>query len=412
MKKSIILILAGIMAAALSSCLSDEPYKTDKNIIVICPDAVGRDIIDSQNTFSCELFKHASATADEPNMIISPLSLYMSLSMTANGASGETLSELSNVLNSNASLGQINQLNQLLLNGFPIEDSKVTLSLANSIWIDNNFPILTKFVNVCQETYSAEINNADIPADKTRLSINDWAEKHTNGMIKNFFDRPIPPNVRLLLINALYFKGEWAQKFDKKDTYNEIFHNADGTQATVRMMDNSTLNVRVLEDDMFSAVTIPYGTGPFTMTLLLPNEGITLDDCVKELTAKNIGRILSNSQELEAHIKLPKFEIESDPDNLIEILKGMGINRAFSDLAEFDGISDTKLLINFIKQKARIIVDEEGTEAAAVTGVGMLETALPSAPKPTFIFNRPFAFYISERNTYSILFMGKVTKAS
>ena len=409
MNKFFLIPFAGLIAPA--SCSSDEPAGNDKPF-VICPTPVGRNIVEAQNNFSCDFFRLASAKAEEPNMVISPLSLSMALSMVANGAEGETLSEILTTLGMRSSLGEINELNNLLLQSFPIADKKVTVSFANSIWIDNEFPVLDNFVNINKECYKAEVNNVDIGTEETKNLINKWAEKHTKGLIKDLLHKPLDAGTKLALFNALYFKGKWANKFNKDKTIRAPFHNADGKETRVRMMCAYSLPLKALEDDGLTAVTLPYGNGSFAMTLVLPAENMTIDECISMLDGKRLSQWHSyneNGSTIEAEVQLPKFEIEYGAE-LNDHLQAMGIKSAFCADADCSNLSNFSLYINKVFQKARIIVDEEGTEAAAVTGVSM-DLMSPIGPdNKSFVFDRPFVFYISERSTSSILFMGKVTK--
>lgn len=407
MNKLFFILIAATLIAT-TGCTSDEPEPNDKPY-VICPTAIGRNIIDAQNSFSCGFFKLASSTATAPNLVISPLSISMALSMTANGASGETLSEMTATLG--GALDDMNSLNHLLLQGLPMADSKVALSLANSIWIDEAYPVLPTFVDINKNIYSAEVSNVDLDTENARRMINSWAKKQTKGLIPEFLTSTLPSTTRLMLINALYFKGPWAEKFNKNNTRDEIFTNADGSKSTVRMMSNSSMRVTAWTDGEDTLVNLPYGNGAFSMTLILPAEGCSAEKCIENITPERISSWQTTSHSsLTAWVKLPKFDIEFSPDNLIEILRSMGIRRAFTSEADFDKMAEKKLFIGLVKQKARLIVDEEGTEAAAVSGTGMLDAAFSPMEKPNFHFDRPFVFFISEQSTSSILFMGKVTK--
>lgn len=177
------------------------------------------------------------------------------------------------------------------------------------------------------------------------------------------------------------------------------------------MMSNSSMRVTAWTDGEDTLVNLPYGNGAFSMTLILPAEGCSAEKCIENITPERISSWQTTSHSsLTAWVKLPKFDIEFSPDNLIEILRSMGIRRAFTSEADFDKMAEKKLFIGLVKQKARLIVDEEGTEAAAVSGTGMLDAAFSPMEKPNFHFDRPFVFFISEQSTSSILFMGKVTK--
>lgn len=408
MKHFPFILLAGLLT--LASCSSSDELINNEKPLVICPTVDGMSIVKAQNNFSCNFFKQTSAASEEPNMVISPLSLTMALSMTANGAANETLSEIIATLGYGSSLDEVNALNRLLLNSFPQADKKVTVSFANSIWIDNDFPVLDSFKKINRDAYDAEIRNVDIDTDETMNLINRWADKNTNGLIKKFLDKPYDESCKLALLNALYFKGEWDVKFDKEETTPQVFHNADGTEPRVRMM-HKLIRIKALQDDGLTAATLPYGNGSFSINLVLPDEDMTIDECISMLDGERLlewHEHFTSAVPQKVSLALPRFDIQTG-NELNDILKNMGIKSAFSKKADFSGISESPLYIGSITQKARIIVDEEGTEAAAVTGSNMESSAI-MYPTDKLSFDRPFVFYITENSTSSILFIGKVTK--
>lgn len=394
--------LASMMAVA---CDSDAMGPDDPKP-VICPTSIDMAIIEKQNDFAFSYLKLAPAD-DNGNSVVSPLSLSMALSIAANGASGETLDEILDALGfDNSSLSDVNSLNSMLMEVLPQMDSKTRLSLANTLWIHKDFPVNESFKDLCNNTYKAEANSIDMYSDEAVGIINRWAEKHTAGLIKNFISEA--PCARLAIMNALYFKGKWADKFPKSETMRRKFHNADGSTPEVEMMHDSRHTCAAWEDDGVTIVSLPYGNGSFRMTLLLPDEGITTEQCAAALTdAKWNDWQTHLSQEGTISLTIPKFDIESE-NQPIEMLQSLGMRRAFTGNAEFPGISPQPLAISKIRQRTHVIVDEEGTEAAAVTDIEFDLTAPSPGGIRTLVIDRPFIFVISESDTSSILFMGKI----
>lgn len=400
--------LTPFTALALSlmtiGCSSDAPYDPSGEGIVICPGEIDLNLINEQNDFAFKYFKNIP-TDDNGNIVISPLSLSMTLAMAANGAEGETLDEILRVIGSdNTSLRNINSQNSFLINVFPQLDPKTTLSLANALWIHKDFSVKEQFRTLCADTYNAEVNNIDMYSPAAKDIINKWAEQHTNGLIKNFLSEE--PRKVLSIMNALYFKGQWSDKFSKSDTRKAAFHNADGRNPQVSMMHDSNHVCGTLMDGGTMVVSLPYGNKAFRMTIIVPEEGTTTDQYAAHLTTEKwLGWQDDLLREGTRDLKMPKFDIESQNEP-IEMLRKLGMTRAFGDGAEFSGIAEG-LQISSIKQKTHIIVDESGTEAAAVTDIGFdLTIAQPGTR--TIVVDRPFIFIISESGSSSILFMGKI----
>lgn len=395
-----------IASAALITTACDQDVPQAGNApFVICPNSLNMEIIHSQNDFA---FTYLSLipSDDDGNAIVSPLSLSMALSMAANGAEGETLEEIINATGfRNATLEDVNSQNSFLLHALPRVDPGTRLSLANSLWLHEEFPVNEQFQTSSQETYGAEIRRIDMYSTDAMNAINQWAATHTEGMIKNFLSSP--PNVRVSIMNALYFKGTWAARFPKSGTEKRTFHNADGTMPKVPMMHDDTHPCTLISDEGITAISLPYGNKSFRMTLVLPPSGVTTEECATTLNAE---RWLNWQQKFStsttAVITMPKFDINTGNFPL-PMMQTLGMKKAFTPVAEFGGISPKPLFINDIRQRVHIVVDEHGTEAAAVTDIG-LETALPGAPHPEVTIDRPFIFIISESTSSSILFIGRI----
>jgi len=370
-----------------------------------------QEMMDKGNDFAFRFFKQVCKTEDKkPNLFISPLSATLCLSMVTNGADGNTLKEMQAVLGfSDHPQDEMNAYNQKLTSALLKLDNTTQLGIANSIWIKQGFGVYDDFVNVNKKMYDALVKELDFASPKAVDVINGWCAEKTNNCIKEVLEA-IPANARLFLLNALYFKGNWTTRFSKSNTVQEQFTNQDGSKSTVQMMNLSDKSFNYTENEYFSMAEFPYGNEAFSMVVALPAEGKSLEECLPKLTKKNwaewsgsfYGRLLS--------VKLPRFELKYDK-GLKEDMKALGMIDAFDEnAANFSKMSATSLFIGLLQQFTYVKVDEEGTEAAAVTITGMFNTSGPSIQVKPFHVNRPFVFLIKEKSTGVILFMGKVTK--
>lgn len=352
-----------------------------------------------------------SSEKGQPNWLISPLSAGMALGMVTNGAEGNTLAEMKTTLGfSHESISEMNAYYHKLLTNLPKLDNSTRLGLANSIWIKKGFKVNRSFVKVNQRMYDAEVSTLDFSSPKAPATINDWCADKTNGLITEVIDN-IMPTARMFLLNALYFKGIWKNgyEFEKENTENEQFSNADGSLSMVPMM-NQKNRFAFCENEDFKIARFDYGNGTYSMTVLLPRGDLSLDNSLKSLTPENWRKWNDEMNNETLIVKFPRLEIEYNKE-LIKDFEALGMRDAFNgNVADFSNISSEGLYIGLLKQFTYMKVDEEGTEAAAVTVVGVMKNAAPprTAPKEFFL-NKPFAFLITENSTGSILFMGKVT---
>jgi len=405
-----LLTLLGVLAA----CQTDENSsqvspKTRKDITLSPSEKV---MMNANTDFAFRFFNQVCRTEiKKPNVFISPLSASLALSMTANGANGNTLAEMQSVLGfspSSFSLDEMNKYNQTLTAALLDLDNTAQIGIANSIWVRQGFKVYDSFVKLNQNYYDAEVSNLDFTSSTAKDVINQWCADKTNQRIKDVIEE-IPADIKLYLINALYFKGTWTSKFDKSTTGSESFTNADGSKSMVPIM-NQTGAFNYLQNDYFSMAEFPYGNGAFSMVVLLPAEGKTLDESLSGLTSEHWKKWNTEMNGAELKVKFPKFELKYDKD-LKEDMEELGMKKAFNvDEADFSKMSAVDLYIGLLQQFTYIKVDEAGTEAAAVTVVGMLETSAGPSSSIDFHINRPFAFMIKEKSTGAILFMGKVTR--
>ena len=369
-----------------------------------------QDLTNVGTDFSFRFFNQICKTETEsPNLFISPLSASLCLSMMTNGAAENTLEEMKTVLGfSDFSLDDINAYNRKMVSALLDLDNTTQLGIANSIWIKQGFGVKNTFVDANKRMYDAQIQELDFASPKAPDVINQWCAEKTNNCIKKILDE-IPDDARMYLLNALYFKGIWANQFNKSNTKQEEFTNVGGSKSTVSMMNLYEKTLRYTQNDYFAMAELPYGNGAFSMVVLLPVEGKTLEDCLPQLTDEHWEEWKGEWDLQKLNVKLPRFQLGYKKD-LIEDMKVLGMKDAFSkDEANFSGISSAEdLFVNLLEQTTYINVNEEGTEAAAVTIGGGGAAAVGPLETVPFYVNRPFAFLIKERSTGVILFMGKV----
>ncbi|NBC03090.1 MAG: serpin family protein [Bacteroidetes bacterium] len=414
-KRSIILIFPTFfLALLLATCQSDVtgPGEIHGELPRELT-ALEKQLVEADQSFSYDIFRQTvSYDNEEENLFISPLSISTALAMTLNGAEGETLDQMKEALHLNGmETGEINEAFQSLIELLVSVDPKVTMKIANSVWHDQSLDVEEDFLQRLENFYDAEVAGLDFKDSGSVDTINSWVNENTEGKIEKIIDR-IPPEMVMYLINAIYFKGDWLSKFDKDETRKADFHLESGETVQVEMMSqkeryavNFSEEVRMIE--------LPYGDSLFTMSVLMPGDPeMPLNQFIEEeITKENLVKWRSNLRVSEVPLELPKFEMEYEI-TYNDILKSMGMEKAFDEgAADFSGIADVSpqnLFISEVKHKTFVSVDEEGTEAAAVTSVGVGVTSLP----PSMIVNRPFVFIIHERESGTNLFMGKVKDPS
>lgn len=344
------------------------------------------------------------------NLFISPLSATLCLSMITNGAADNTLEEMKTVLGfSDYSLEEMNNYNQKLVSALLELDNTTRLGIANSVWIKQGFGVYDDFVNVNKKFYDAQVQELDFTSPGAKDIINGWCAGKTNNCIKEVL-KGIPEDARFYLLNALYFKGVWKNQFKKSNTKAEPFTNVDGSRSTVQMMNMSGERFGYAENEYFSIAEFPYGNEAFSMVVLLPAEEKSLEECLPQLTDGHWREWNDALSRAMVDVKLPRFELKYDKD-LIGDMQEMGMKDAFDGRrADFSEMSDAELFVGLLQQYTYVKVDEEGTEAAAVTVGGMMDSAAGPGMDKLFYVNRPFVFLIKEKSTGAILFMGKVTK--
>jgi len=368
-----------------------------------------KSLIEADNSFGFELFKQInSATSEDKNLFISPLSISMALSMTLNGAAGTTLEGMKTALQlPTLTTQEINEINQFLLDKLISLDPKVRLAIANSIWYRKDFYVLPDFLTTNQKYYQAQVSPLDFSGQDALKTINNWVYDQTGKKIEKIVNQIDPEDV-MFLINAIYFKGDWKMKFDKNKTADEDFYLSDGNQLSVPFM-KQKITANYYTNDNVEAIELPYGRGNYSMVVMVPKGNYSVTDLINGMnsdTWKSWKKEFSETKDI--NLKLPKFRFEYEI-TLNDILSAMGMQEAFSDQADFTGINPIgQLYISEVKHKSFIEVNEEGTEAAAATSVGISFTSVPQ--EIWFSADKPFLFFITELNTGCILFMGKIAR--
>ncbi len=354
------------------------------------------------NDFTIDLFNQAvSGMKEGDNLLLSPISANMVLSMLSNGAAGTTKDSFQRTLGfGDFNQLEVNQYYKKLLNSLPHLDSATTLDIANSIWYRNGFNALPTFLEANQQYYQAEVSALDFGSPAAKGTINQWVSDRTQGKIPEIVDN-ISADKMMYLINAIYFKGDWQLPFDPAKTNKMPFATQGGKSVQADYM-NTERSFNVLSGGQVQGIELPYGNGQFSMVVLMPREG-TVAQFVRTLNADRIGEIYSGFAKKRAKLFLPKFKFEYE-NTLNDELSRLGMGIAFTDRANFSALAKESLMVDQVKQKTFIEVNEEGTEAAAVTSVGVSVTSMPIVE--TLRFDQPFVFLIRENNCGLVLFTG------
>lgn len=384
----------------------NSPTDTIGDVLDLIGDPAFSSVASANTRFGFKLLMDVRAREPGANIFISPLSISIALTMTYNGAVGETQHAMAEVLEiEGLNLDAVNRSNAALRKSLESREPEVELSIANSIWGRQGVDFNPDFLNRNREYFEAEITSLNFSEPQTPEIINGWVETNTKGKIKKIVQQ-IDPRTLIILINAIYFKGSWQQEFDKSKTRDGIFHLADGNEKRVPMMFREGA-YPYFRGGNFEAAILPYGDGDedVSMYIFLPNHDSNLDEFLSQLNAENWASWLSQFHEVRGNsmMILPRFKLEYEV-KLNDTLKALGMDIAFGGGADFSGMGPS-LFISEVRHKTFVEVNEEGTEAAAATVVVGVESAPPS-----FIVDRPFFFAIYDGRTETMLFMGTVVE--
>lgn len=401
-------ILILVMVLFFTSCEKTE-IDPQKKITVTEKSAK---LIEADNAFGLELFREiAESEKQADNLMVSPLSVSLALAMTYNGAQGDTKTAMEKTLKLyGLTPDEINQTYQKLIQELKSVDKDVIFEIADAIFYRKGFSVEDNFISLNKTYYNADVTPLDFSSPNAVKTINDWVADKTHDKIPTIINQITPQQV-MILLNAIYFNGLWTNKFDKNGTHNLPFNLEPGGSIEVPMMKQEN-KIDYTTNSLFSAIRLPYGTGQYSMVVLLPGQNKSGDDILNQLTLSNWKEWMDDF-ELRDHVvvTMPRFKFAYEAD-LNKVLSGMGMEIAFKpSQANFKGISNQQdLYIDKVKHKTYIDVNESGTEAAAVTAVIVGVTSFDPTPKIYFTVDKPFLFAITEKDTGAILFIGVVAK--
>ena len=409
MKRSLNRIIrVGYMATALL-CLfgcsnGDSPTDAIGDVLDLIGDESFSSVASANTAFGFKLLTDLRQRQPDANILISPLSISIALTMTYNGAVGETQRAMAEALEiENLGIDTVNRSNAALRINLENTGPKVEIAIANSIWSRQGVEFNPSFLDRNREYFEAKIESLNFNDPQAAQIINDWVETNTNGKIEQIIQQ-IDPATLMFLINAIYFKGSWQKEFDKSATRDGAFYLSDGSEKRAPMMYRRGA-YPYFRGEGFEAARLPYGDGKVSMYIFLPNRDSNLNDFTAQLNAENWANWMTQFRERRdnSEMILPRFKMEYEV-SLNEALASLGMGIAFGSDADFSGMGQ-HLFISEVRHKAIMEVNEEGTEAAAVTTV-VAVTSLP----PTFRVDRPFFFAIHDEQTKTILFMGTVVE--
>lgn len=397
------LFLSAAFLFLLFSCEKEtNPAKQEPKTIQLTEKS--QEVIIQSNKFGIDVFK-ATSQAEAGNLMLSPLSASTALTMLLNGCNGETYNQIHQMLGyEGMTIDEINDSYQNLIKQLLDADEDVQFALANAIWYRQDFNVNPPFLNTMDSSFAAHVEKLDFSLPSALAKINGWASENTNGKIPKVMDE-ISSDAVMFLMNALYFKGAWTQQFDKDQTSMKPFYPDNSNQMSVSTMFGKIPSKTYSTGD-YRAIELTYGRTNFSMVIIVPESNLA---AFLETFDNDDWQILTNAFDenpdtYENEVYLPKFKFSYEKV-LNDQLKSLGMVDAFdSGLADLSGISDNNIFVSFVKQNTFVDVNEEGTEAAAVTTIGI---ELTSMPMP-FEVNKSFVFAIRERTTNTLLFLGKV----
>ena len=411
--KRLIILLA--LCAGLAACNNKET-PDDGTGNPFAPITLTKAELTVANTANAFAFDAYRALYKDEQMLFSPFSLSMALSMTACGANGATAEDMATVLGfENQSVEDIAGYYNKMVGSLTTVDKKTTFECANSVWIDEGFPVRNDFLATASDYFAAEAISAKFADPATINAVNKWCSDKTHGKIPKMLEKLSPETV-MLLINALYFNGKWAFEFNSK-TNKEKFKTIDGNKVNVNMMSTSR-TMSYSNVDGWEMVHLRYGNGAFAMDVILPPADMAFGTAAASFDYDRFCSLVQAYDAYDVTLKMPEFKFEYSVDGLKDALIALGMKSAFTPyVADFSKMADIHIgdafYIGDVKQKTYIDVNTKGTEAAAVTVVSMEKISAYFPPEPkdvSFTADRPFFFIIREMSTGSILFIGQKVK--
>ena len=403
-------LVGGLMAQKIDALdsLHNSQKPENSRLMAQSPNRpVDSKLVDANTKFGFKLFQEVLKQDSNKNVFVSPTSIAIALSMTYNGASGETQQGMAKALElQGMSLQDINQANETLKSSLEKADPDVQLSIANSLWAKQGNPFKPEFIQSNQQFYKARVTELNFASPDAAKTINGWVKENTRGKIDQIVNQIQPEDV-LFLINAVYFKGNWSKQFDKTQTAERPFYLSNGSQKQHPMMSQSG-KYRYYENDSFQAVSLPYGKGRLSLYVFLPKKDTTLGAFQQQLSLENWQQWMNQFQMRTGSVQLPRFKFDYDIQ-LNSALKALGMESAFNAGANFSNMTSASVAIDQVKHKTFVEVNEEGTEAAAATSVGVMLTSAQMPTQPfEMVVDRPFFCAIRDNQTGTLLFMGSI----
>ena len=396
------MLFCGVLLCVLASCQTGNGVKEPKQLYLSQQE---KQLMNRCNDFSFNLLSQAAANEQSENIVLSPLSASMLIGMLMNGADGETLAQMQQVTGfGEADQDEINEYYKKLIDVLPALDTETKVRLANGIWMVEGYPFKPAFAEVCRQAFEAEVKNVPTFLDDNVLKdINNFAARNTENKIKEVISRDmVNSETIMVLANALYFKGKWKDKFKKTDTRDRTFKTIKGTEIQTPMM-HRTDEMTYAEGEDFQMVELPYKGYKYCADIILPAEGVDVRRFADELDAERWQQMVDSRWEPEVELALPKFTVKYARD-LTSDLKALGMPSALNVGANFSRLTDMACHVDLIKQDCFMQLDEEGTEAAAVTiGIGKNDAA-PIGDYRQMIVDRPFILVLREKDYGTILF--------
>lgn len=404
-------ILAFCIASGICFLAACNKSGLDQNPPVINPVNIpvgSSDITRSMNDFAFDFFKTVlNNDKTESNKLVSPLSIFITLSMIYNGSGNATRDSIAHALRlTSGDIQKLNDVCKILIEGLPTVDNKVKMSMVNSIWYNTNGPQpVPDFLTTINQSYHAAVKPVDFFNSETAINeINNWIADNTNQKIKNILDN-IDSGDLMFLINAIYFKGPWKNKFEVSKTINEDFHTSGGNLVSTPFMVQEN-TIHYAHSNNLQVAELPYSAGEYNVYIVLPDENTHLTETMASINATTFHELLSDTQSVKLSIHLPKWKSSYKINSLRPGLAAMGMDIAFTDQADFTKMYTHPVQVTKAIHQTFIEVTEEGTEAAAATVIGVGTTA--STSPPVLKINRPFIYVIAEKSSGTILFTGVI----
>lgn len=400
MKAKLIRLVFCAVALALSGCSDSDDSNKAKEYKPLSLTASQSRVSEQANTFSLSLFNAVISENGSENVLFSPVSANLALSMLDNATAGNSRAELNRALGFADDLNTLNEYNAALISYLPSVDNTTELYLPNSFWFSEG-AIKQDFKTRIATNYNADIKQC--AGNSIIREINSWVARKTNGNITRILEDS--ESCDFAMINSMFLKATWKYPFDKKNTKKADFYNHDGSKSSIDMMCRSVL-ADYAGGVNYTSVSLPFGNGAFSFDVVLPDEGYTIEDVMLTLAEEGLPRYEYSEM---LNLLLPKLSVDSKAD-LIPVLKKLGVNEIFTSNANLSEMyENTSAAIKIVRQANKITFDENGVVVASVTGASGMVTA-PGPPTERFVVDHPFIFFVREQSTNSILLSGRINK--